>query len=275
MSDSNIQDAINAGAATVRAQNLALGDYYVVVDTNGGITQIDLTGNQWRALPQRISRSLELSDQESFLGYWAKHANSNSELYASTLTWAILGIIDGPGGDDVEASERPAWESHKVTVRLERSPELRAWQEWHDRPMSQVQFAEMVEDRIATIADPDGAQLVEMTRVLFRTSGSTFRSSYVDGAHRLEYSEDTDTQTKIKDGYVAAPTKMVLRVPLWLNGPDDVAQIPVRIRYNNDTRKLQITYHLDHAAISRAQNDSFNQVVEAVAAGTNRDVWRT
>ena len=87
--------------------------------------------------------------------------------------------------------EEPAWCRHRATLAFRPTPEWTTWTGLSGRHLSQVDFAAFIEDNLPDIADPAGADILDVTRSLEAKKSVEFRSSIrlQDGSSQLTYDE--------------------------------------------------------------------------------------
>lgn len=261
---SDVQAAVDAGRATAAARQLEAGSYYVV-PTRDGVHEIDLTDLHLDR-PRRTIRSIRVTDAASFLAYWSKHANADSEVIAYRDALEVVGIVDAPGHD------RPNWCDHVIKLRLEYAT---AWLEWSatDRVwLNQERFAEHLEDHLADIIHPAGAEMLKVAQTLQATTRVSFQSGFrlVDGQRQLFYVEEINGTAGAR-GELAIPTEFRLGLPIF-RGLSVADELRARLRYRIRHGELALSYVLDRA--EERVTTAFNAVVDEIAQGTGRPVFR-
>ncbi len=119
------------------------------------------------------------------------------------------------------------------------------WDEWmgaNKRKMGQQAFAEFIEDHIPDIADPPGAQLLEMATTLDAKKNATFSSSIrlQTGARQFSYVEDVSGTTQ--KGTVQIPELFQLALEPFAGAGK--YQVPARLRYSLESGHLLLHYHI-------------------------------
>ena len=239
----DVQAAIEAGTALAEPAQLEPGNYYAVtVPAGGRVEQIDLDLDKYRAAPRRKTGTTTVSDAASFVHYWNKHSDADSEVYAVADRNTVLAILDA------HTSGKPRWGEHRLTLQLKNST---AWLDWtasNGRYLSQVDFAEFIEDHLADIREPAGADLLELAQTFQATTKVTFQSGtrLSSGQRQLTYVEETDAKAGTK-GQITIPETFTLGLQVFEDS-DVVDQVNARLRYRIQHGELVLAYKLDRPA---------------------------
>lgn len=206
-----------------------------------------------QARPRRVREVVTLTTVESFIDYmkvWKQP--TTSVIFANENMRSLRATIDYHEADD------PTWCDHRAIYQAQHSRELKAWLENSGKAMQQIAFAEFIEDRIADVVDPQGADLLErVLKLQFITKG-VFGSAVrlQSGEFSLQYSEEQEK------GSVEFPEKLALGIPLFHNGK--AYKVDVRLRYRLAEGKVTFTYKL--VDIDRLIEHAFAEIVQKVAA---------
>lgn len=203
--------------------------------------------------PQRITENRRFRDADSLGAY------VNTYKQAATI---IVGNRDKGRFDafiDYHVSQgEPRWASHQAGLDLRFSDE---WQAWMGLPgtISQIQFAEHVEDWMHTIGHPDGATLQGLVLKFQALKETTFKSSMnlANGDVNLTYIEDSERGTETGAKF---PTELILKMPVY-EGQLPI-QVTARIRYRINGGKL--TFQIAILQKSEVLRKAFEDVCEAV-----------
>lgn len=247
-----IQEIAKLGlAASVPAK---VGDegLWLHVDPAGKPQIIDLTADQYRDFPKRIIGTTTLFDVASFLTYWDTHSSDSSVAYANHAgsgEFTITAIIDAHHGVEASTVSRAAWQQHRAVCKLALSDPLKTWLHHSDKYGTQDWFVEFIEDNIAFIVAPAGADLKEMVAAFEASSQATFSAKVNthSGARVLSFTEQVDAT--MKGGTVEVPKTMTLALPMWRGDRDPaeytVFEAAIRFRLNSPTQgKLAIGYKM-------------------------------
>lgn len=135
--------------------------------------------------------------------------------------------------------------------------------------MSQVAFAEYIEDHRPDVRVPAAADLLELAQDFQATSKATFRSGTIlkSGQRNLQYTEQVDAQAG-PNGTIAIPDALDLALEVFEGaGTADVVHARFRYRVGSDGR-LTLGVILDQ--LVDVVNSAFEGVVVEVVDGLGK-----
>ena len=196
--------------------------------------------------PRQIERHLKVTDIATFCSYWDKWSDQHSEIFADIDKRTVRAVFDEHTDGVGEGEQRAAnaliepvarWGRHTVSYE---SPLSREWQAWADNDksrMDQVEFAEFLEDRIAEVVQPAGADLQEIITNFRLQRDVTFDSAIrlQDGGVQLKYHEQNEPVTDME-----MPEELELAVAPFHNGT--VYKLRARLRYRLHGGSLALWY---------------------------------
>lgn len=259
-----------------RPNRLDLENYYVIARPDGGIETVDLTGDRYRDFPKRKAGTVTVRNVASFVHYYAKHSDGDSEVFADLDKGTVTAVLDahhGAGDDFPDAEAR--WQQHRLVLQLQPTLPWRRWTGKNEQMMPQQQFAEFVEDNARDV-DPEGrvkaADLLEIaqkfqahTTVAF-TSGKRLSS----GQAQFEYTEETTAKAGQK-GTIEIPTEFDLAIwPYEDCKPETAADLKIiaaRFRYRIENGNLKLGYFLNDPA--RFAQEAVERIVAKLAGECN------
>lgn len=235
------------------------GAPYVVTRTGEHVERLD----HLLPAPLDVSEAITLRDVASFLSYLERFKSSATRLFADRSAKSVLAILDYHGRE--ESGPRPSWCRHQVTLRFAPTDEWRIWTGASGRKMSQVEFAEFLEDNLPDIADPKGAEVLETARTLESNRSVTFRSSVrlKDGTSQLRY-EETE-----KTGAVEIPDRFVLGIAPY-EGSDRFS-LEARLRYRIEDGTLVLWFDLLRP--QKVLDQVFADATSAIGEATSIPIW--
>lgn len=271
---SDAQAIIDAARLGENPAELELGKYYAVRRTDGqGIDTIDLTGDQYRAYPRRVTGVVHVDNVASFAEYYAKHASPASEVFADEKRRQIVAVLDAPASETSDTDARADWRQHLLILT---PPFTDAWKTWagKDRQMmSQTDFAEFIEDNLADIApEPvSAADMLLVATTFQRHDKVQFASSTIldSGERLLRYEETVDARAGDK-GSIKVPAKFKIGVTIFDDAPH--YGIECRFRHRVKSGALSMAYLLDRPADK--MRDAFRSVVDLAAEQTGATIMR-
>ncbi|GAA4059677.1 DUF2303 family protein [Actinomadura miaoliensis] len=257
---------IEAAVMSTEPNLLEPGKVYGWMTPAGRVEKIDLTGDQYRDHPKRKTGTVTVRDVESFGQYWDKHADGDfAEVYADIDNDRVTAVLDAHG------SAVPGWHSHHLVYTLRRTDAWKTWTAADGRLMGQVEFAELLEARLPDIAEPDGADLLELAQTFQATTNVSFKSGTLlaNGERELVYSEQIEASGG-RGRKLTIPKGITLMIAPY----EDAAPMPLtgRFRYRIHEGSLRLGFVLDRPAEVLA--DAFDMVVGKVETRIGVDVMR-
>jgi uncharacterized protein YfdQ (DUF2303 family) len=207
-----------------------------------------------------------LTTTDSFVRYVDRHQSETTVCYADPETLTVRGVINDHG-----PQAAPGWRDHVALLRLTKTPGWLRWTGAHAKFMSQVEFAELIDEGITEIGEPAGADLLEFAQSIKATQSAAFRSEIrlTDGRTQFSYVEELDTKAGA-DGQMAIPETITLVVEPFFGAP--AIQLTARLRYRLAGGKLTLGIWLvrHHEAL----RDAFDVELTAIEEGTTlRPLW--
>jgi uncharacterized protein YfdQ (DUF2303 family) len=209
--------------------------------------------------PSRRRAEAVLTTVDSFARYFKDFGTFNSQIFADPSTHAVKAVLDYH--DTVP--DKPSWCSDKAVLHLSLSLQWRTWKSNHNKALSQVQFAEFLEDNSVDIVEPDGAAVLECAMNLEARKTVKFKSAVNldNGAAQFTYDEAVEGKGK---GLITVPTRFVLRLPIFEGG--EPVDIQARLRYRIKDDALTFTYLMDRP--ERLLKDAFDAVLLQIEQAT-------
>lgn len=215
----------------------------ILVDSQGGHFVADTTPKNWRApLPSDIEQHITFNSQQSFIDYVRPYVTPNTRLFAllaASGPSSVMAVIDWHGSDGV-----PGRKAHVATYQLRDSEEWTRWASISaDEPrMNQLKFVQFLEENCGDIADPPGADILELARDFSATRNVKFDSAIRLQNGDMSFDYVSEATAKSKNGSVAVPNKFRLEIPVFYGEP--VAEVFAFLRWNvDDGLKLGIKIH--------------------------------
>lgn len=283
--DSDFGEGLAAFAATQTAQQAVLprqlkdGELYAVLvedriellETPG---YIDSRDDRRADQPRTIERNVTVTDGPSLIRYLAAntwtdgdsddesekgivgpshvHSPGELEVWADVDARTITAYLDGGHG----------WRRHSATLRLKHSREWQEWTKIDGQMMGQTDFAQFIEDHISTIAQPDGAQLVDICQTLQANTKVDFKSSTIlkDGARQFRYEETTEARAGQR-GDLTIPGELLLALRPFVGSTRFAITARFRYRLTDGVLRLGVRLSEPDATVETA----FDQVLAEVA----------
>jgi hypothetical protein len=241
------------------------------------LLSVKALAEEWRDRPDTRAGTAKMLTLESFIELVVRHRSDETVTFANT-DWtkpSLTAVIDyhprPEGTREVAANGR-----HRVHYAFPLSEEWKAWIKGDGVPMEQVDFAAMIEDRMAELSNPTDATKIWMER--------DFQTTMATPAQLITLSRglQVNVEAKVKDfktlqsgaGQVVfeeshsgadgqpltVPGLFVLYIaPFFMS---DKIEIPVRLRYRVRGGKIIWFYQIyrPDAAITEAVRDAIHAV---------------
>lgn len=227
---------------------------------------VDLTGDQYRETPRRKTGTVQVRDIAAFAQYYAKHSTADvSEVYANLDRNSITAVLDA------HAADIPGWAGHRVVLTVRRTRNWETWAELDGKYVDQSTFAEHIEANLPDIAEPDGADLLELCQTFQATTEVSFKSGSLlaSGARELQYTENVAASGG-RTRQIQIPKGLTLALaPFEDNEP---VAVTARFRYRIKEGTLFLGYVLDQPQdVLRA---AFDRIIAATQEKTGATIMR-
>lgn len=166
-----IQSVIDVAQQAVEPRVLEVGKVHAFA-TQHGVHQVDLTGDQYKDQPSRKTGTTTVRDADSFLAYWGKHSDSDSEIYADSDRLTVTAVLDAN-----TKTNGARWGKHRLHLALRKTEAWEAWLAHDGKTMGQEVFAEFLEDHLPELLEPSAAEMLEIAQSIQGTSKVEFQSA--------------------------------------------------------------------------------------------------
>lgn len=219
------------------------------------------------AQPRTIQSRITAHDVRGFVDYVNKHKLPETAIYASAPDRPSLVARIDDNATEGDATQ-PSHVTHTCTFPCPLTHEWRQWIGQNDKPMSQVAFAEFIENNLLDIVEPDAAGLLTAC-LSFQDTGSAEFKSVVrlnDGRVQFQYIEKDTT------GELKFPERLTLALPVF-EGLDVRFKLNAKLRYRVDRDAgLHLRYVIERP--DSALKDAYNRLMEVVTERTGLPVIR-
>ncbi|MFE5771418.1 DUF2303 family protein [Streptomyces sp. NPDC056485] len=214
------------------------GRIYVVRTSEGGLRTVDLTGPEHTGTPTRKQGTTTVRDAASFTTYYAKHADTSTEVYADAERLTVTAVLDA------HAAAEPRWRLHRLALALRQTEAWAQWLAFDGKLLGQEQFAEFLEDHLPELLEPSAATMLEIAQSIQATTKAEFQSStrLHSGERQLKYVEDTRAAAGRK-GELTIPESFIIGL-IPFEGSEGY-RLTARLRYRITDNQLRIGYKLD------------------------------
>ncbi len=236
------------------------GKHFVVVPEGWVAEDLPVQG-----APARPSGTVKLRDAASFIRFFNDHKAERSRVYASLEPAQFLAVFDefDTCSAAEEVSSQGDWRSFRALFAVPASREWTLWNQANRKHMSQLAFAEFLQDNLPDVAEPDGATLLEMALNFEAAQNGSFVAAQrlQDGSHNLQWKAENNAS-----GSVRLPEQIRLFIPVFENeAPSDVH---ARLRYRVKEGALHIWYELvrPHKVLEAAFRGTWQRIEQQASA---------
>jgi len=215
--------------------------------------------------PIRKTASVDFKRPESFMLYVNAHKiDTHTAIYIHERdeNLSVKAVIDD---NQVSANGIAAWGSHLATYTPEVSREWSTWMMANGSPSRQAQFAHFIESNLLDIAQPAGADLLEIVKTLEAKKSVKFKTGVRldNGDTVFQYEETTDSKAGEK-GQFQIPQTITLAIPVFKGG--DPYQLEANFRYRIEDGELTMWYELvrPHKIVEHAMETIVKQFIDGI-----------
>lgn len=242
--------------APIRPPDRVLGEPVILVPK--GWQPVPVPG--WkRETPPPINTRVHLHTVDSFSRYVNDYKTAATQLFAEIGddTGAFTAILDYhyPG------TGTSAWCQHRAEFRPQLSTEWKRWKEVDRKKLTQQAFALFLEDNLATVATPAGADLLQIINTIEVDGKVEFRSAQklASGSVRLSFMNEQ----KAKSGELEVPSEFILMLPVFEEEP--AVTVTARLRYRLAAGEFSLWFELINP--HRVIRDALAQVMARISTG--------
>ncbi|MGH3587671.1 MAG: DUF2303 family protein [Pseudonocardia sp.] len=233
----NVQTIVNTAVRSTAPAELEPGRIYAF-NTPTGVHKLDLTGPEHTGIPSRKSGTTVVRDTASWLTYWAKHADADSEVYADAETRTVTAVLDA------HTAGGPRFGGHRLALQLRLTDAWSAWRQHDGQLLPQASFAEHLEDHLPELLEPDAATMLEIAQSFQATTKAEFTSGVrlQSGERQFVFKEEARASAGRKGELTIPETFIVGLVPF--EGAQGY-RLTARLRYRIHDGQLRIGYKLE------------------------------
>lgn len=216
-----------------------------------------------KAGPNNPVGTLTLLTPESFAAAITHHRDDRTKVFAdveqSKIT-AVFDFLQSGGKKDRETG----WGQLRAEIGFAESRKLKEWRktlEW----MSQMDFANFLEDHLEDVIDPTGQHLLEIATDLEASSSGSFkgRVNLDNGSVRLAYQDDVETTVEV-------PRNLTLGIPLFEHGERYKLGARLRFVISGGAVKFRLLF----TNLQDAKEQEFEAIAQSVEEKTAQSIYR-
>jgi uncharacterized protein YfdQ (DUF2303 family) len=233
----NAQVIVDTALRSAEPRELDLGKYYAFV-TPGGLQKADLTGDEYKDQPSRKRGTTTVRDAESFVTYWDKHHDTDSEVYADSEKLTVTAVLNA------NTSEGARWADHRLHLALRATTAWNQWTHMDGELMDQEAFAEFLEVHLPELLEPSSADMLEIAQSFQANSKVDFESAsrLSSGQRQFKFVETVAAKAGQKGQLTVPETFVVGLVPF--EGSEGY-RLTARLRYRIAPNGLRLGYKLE------------------------------
>lgn len=235
---------------------------FVVIPRDSAVEDLE----RLLAQPLRRIGTRHFTEIPSWVRYVNKHKDSRTMVYAVVTDYwmKLLGILDDHGDDDDHAG----WRQHQAGFETQPTVEWKRWSGSNKREMGQREFAEFLEENLAQVLKPAGAEMLEVARRLEAKTTVDFTTAVRldNGNEELRYEEKTEAKAGEK-GVLQVPPGFTIGLVMFEGSAP--YSIDARLRYRIREKQLKIWFDLVNPHL--AVRDAVKSMLDTVRIDTGLD----
>lgn len=232
----------------------------------------DMTLHQFPNLlpfPQRINTTMTLHTAAAFIAYWKRFVREDSVVIHDMERATFTAIFDYHRGTENGNHGLPAWCEHRAVYACPKTTEWKTWEAASGKVMDQAGFAYFIEQNLADISIPTGAEMLEIVTTLKAKTKIEFNKAIrlSSGHNELTYNELIDGKAGAT-GQLRIPEEITLGIEPFQGGA--AYAVLAKFRYRIKDGNLAMWYDLirPHKVNEAALNDIAAAIREGMAGGT-------
>ncbi|MEN6306006.1 MAG: DUF2303 family protein [Armatimonadia bacterium] len=217
-----------------------------------------------------IKQQVKAFDAGSFIAYVnrfkllsriGEETEEKTTVFADPVKYALRGIIDYHSGT---APDRAA---HVVNYEVPFSEQWSRWRGIDGKLMSQIEFAEFVEENVQDIVEPPAAGFLDLVVGLHAKKKVAFESGVrlQDGSHQLTYAEEIEAKGR---GQMLVPSEFAIGIPVFFGG--EAYKVRAFLRYRIDEGRLVFAVKLHRRLFT--EQTAFGDICASVGDGVDLPV---
>lgn len=171
---------------------------------------------------------------------------------------AIIGVMNDHGDACL------GWRDFRVQIELRQTPQWKKWRSMDGKMVPQTEFAEFIEDNLADIDTPTGAEMLEIATYLQATRTVSFKSGVRLSNGAIEFVNKEDIDAKVGPGKIEVPERFVLALTPYQGLP--LYSVPARFRYRLTDGKLVMGLKLER--IENLMSQVLDEVISKIECPT-------
>lgn len=213
-----------------------LANVILVRDEHGAVVPVDL--DEFLERPRRKTGTHHPADVASLTQLVKDLDEEDAAIWVHPTSGKVEVVFDD------HESDRPGHGEHRAVLQLQQTPAWKRWLDHNNKWLMQADFAEHIEASIPEIADPPGADLLEIASTLTGRTEVNWKAGtrLTDGTVQLQYNEEA-TAAAGRTEQMEIPKVFGLLIAPFLG--ESPVPITARLRYRVNSGDLVLGYVLD------------------------------
>ena len=233
---SDMQAVIDAARAGVGTSEVSPAATPIRLTTSGQV--VDL--RNLLPAPERKRGTVTVFDAESFNRFISINSDAgNIAVYVDRNPDkpAVVGVLNGHGAGG------SGWGDFRVQIAFRPTPQWVKWRCIDGKLLPQSDFAEFIEDNLADISRPSGAEMLEIATKFAATRTTKFKSALRLDNGQVQFENVEDTAAKVGKGLIEVPERIELALAP-LQGAA-LYSVPARFRWRLVDGELKLGVKLE------------------------------
>ena len=267
----NITAAVRAGMALGRPRTPAGLCSYTIEPEGGKVVYL----RNELANPTRIKARPTLHDAPSLIAYVNDHNAGLAHLFANIDTSTVVAIIDyhrrlvqgaQSATDESASPTRPQYADHHAVFTARHSEEWKTWMAANGKPMSQVAFAQFLEDNAPDVTNPTGADLMEIAENIQVSRSGSFKSKINRSSTSIHFGYSEENNATVNS--VEIPKEFDVQLRPYIGCSHH--KLTAKLRFKVEDGSLMLWFDLIRAEVLR--REAFDAIIKRIADETKTAV---
>lgn len=218
-------------------------------------------------MPPRRKAAPAFDEVGSFIDYINKFKRGETRIFADKSKGVFSAAIDYL---EVAPATTGSRFEHAAKLTLTLTEEAKRWLKLNGQVLSQIAFAEFLEDNHHFVHVPDGARMLEIALTLEATQGFSFKSAQrlQNGDQEIKWVEKTEGKAG-KDGELEIPAGFTVVFPLYEGG--EFIELEAKLRYR--VKDAAVVFAVTYPDYEKKQRAYVQQIVEKIEKETGVAIW--
>lgn len=215
--------------------------YSAVVADGHRIESFDL--EEYMPSPFRMEGTYRPATVDSLISHVERHFDpDHTTIWVHPTSGQIIAIFN-----DASAKGDTGWRDHRSRLDMQHTPEWLYWLRRDGQLLTQLDFAEHIENGVKEIVEPPAADMLELAQSFHATQAGSFRSAHrlQDGTVQVQYDETVDAVAG-RSQEIPIPQTFTLAIAPFLG--EEPYKVTARLRYRLNSGKLTLGYRLERPA---------------------------